>query len=160
MNSKYFFNLHRRGWKAWQIHLLLIRKPRFVPLWLWESWIASASGFNLTHLTAKYFNKLTVYDGITYHSKREAEYAQQLDAMCHAQGRDRVDRWERQIRFPIFVNSQKICDYIVDFLVYYADGRRELVEVKGFWTNEAKLKVKLFQATYLQDHPEIGYRIV
>ena len=65
---------------------------------------------------------------------------------------------ERQIRFPIFVNNQKICDYVVDFLVHYVDGRRELMEVKGFWTTDARLKVKLFQATYLQDHPDIAYK--
>jgi predicted nuclease of restriction endonuclease-like RecB superfamily len=76
-----------------------------------------------------------------------------------AQGKDRVESWERQIRFPLHVNGFKICDYVCDFLVRYADGRRELVEVKGFWTPEAKLKRKLFEATFLQDHPELTYRI-
>jgi hypothetical protein len=46
----------------------------------------------------------------------------------HAQGKDRVDSWERQIKFPLVVNGIKICDYVVDFLVRYADGRKELVE--------------------------------
>jgi hypothetical protein len=77
----------------------------------------------------------------------------------HARGNDRVDSWERQIRFPLIVNDVKICDYVVDFLVRYADGRRELIEIKGFWTRDAALKVKLFRATFLRDHPEINYRI-
>lgn len=78
----------------------------------------------------------------------------------HAQGRDRVDHWERQLRFELIVNDIKICDYVCDFLVYYADGRQELVEVKGVWTTDAKLKVALFRATYLLDHPEINYVII
>jgi hypothetical protein len=77
----------------------------------------------------------------------------------HAQGKDRVEGWERQIRFPLMVNNIKICDYVCDFLVRYADGRRELVEVKGMQTPEFKLKLKLFRATFLNDHPEINYRM-
>jgi hypothetical protein len=37
--------------------------------------------------------------------------------MTHARGPDRVDSWERQIRFPLLVNDRKICDYVCDFLV-------------------------------------------
>jgi hypothetical protein len=58
------------------------------------------------------------------------------------------------------VNNRKICIYICDFLVWYTDGRKELVEVKGYWTPEAKLKRKLFEATFLADHPDIQYRVV
>ena len=78
----------------------------------------------------------------------------------HARGKDRVESWERQVRFPLTVNGSQICDYVVDFLVRYSDGRRELVEVKGFVTPEFRLKLKLFQATFLRDHPEIIYTIV
>lgn len=77
----------------------------------------------------------------------------------HARGREKVDSWERQIPFRLEVNGVLICKYVVDFLVRYADGRRELVEVKGYWTDVAKLKVKLFRATFLRDHPEIIYTI-
>lgn len=75
----------------------------------------------------------------------------------HAQGKERVESWERQVRFPLVVNDQKICDYVCDFLVHYADGRKELVEVKGYWTPEAKLKLKLFKAVFLNAHPDIRY---
>lgn len=111
-------------------------------------------------LRRKYFNKPTEYNGVTFHSKREADYAHALDLLLLAQGRDRVASWERQLRIPIIVNSVKVCTYIADFFVLYADGRRELVEVKGFWTAEARLKKKLLEATWLQDHPEIIYRII
>jgi hypothetical protein len=78
----------------------------------------------------------------------------------HAQGRDKVESWERQIRFPIMVDGVKVCDYVCDFLVRYADGRKELVEVKGVWTDVAKLKRKLFDVTWLQHHPDFTYTIV
>lgn len=107
----------------------------------------------------KYFNKFTEYNGVVFHSKSEADFARSLDLLMHAQGKDRVESWERQIRFPIVVNDERICDYICDFLIRYTDGRKELVEVKGVWTPEATLKVKLFRATFLRDHPEINYRI-
>jgi len=101
----------------------------------------------------------TEYGGVRYDSKREAEYARELDLRMHAQGKDRVETWERQIRFPLIVNGLKICTYVCDFLVRYADGRRELVEVKGMQTEIFKLKLKLFRATFLNDHPEIIYTI-
>lgn len=77
----------------------------------------------------------------------------------HAQGPDRVESWERQIPIQLVVNGRLICTYRCDFLVRYADGRKELVEVKGRWTPEATLKRKLFEATFLADHPDITYRI-
>lgn len=74
--------------------------------------------------------------------------------------KERVESWERQIRIPIIVNDIKVCDHVVDFLVRYADGRKELVEVKGMETDVFKLKLKLLRATFLLDHPDINYRIV
>jgi hypothetical protein len=109
---------------------------------------------------SKYRNKPTVFDGITYHSKKEADFAATLKIQMHAQGKDKVESWERQIRIPLFVNDRKICDYIVDFRVRYADGRRELVEVKGMWTDVAKLKRKLFEAIWRPGHPDVEYRVV
>ena len=80
--------------------------------------------------------------------------------MMHARGKDRVESWERQFRIPLIVNNRKVCTYVCDFLVRYADGRKELVEVKGVWTPEAKLKRKLFEAVFLSDHPDIQYVVV
>lgn len=77
----------------------------------------------------------------------------------HAQGKERVESWERQIPFKLRVNGFLICTYKVDFLVRYADGRRELVEVKGMQTDVFKLKLKLFKATFLNDHQDIKYTI-
>ena len=49
---------------------------------------------------------------------------------------------------------------MVDFLVRYSDGRKELVKVKGYWTDVARLKRKLLEATFFKNLPEIAYRVV
>ena len=99
----------------------------------------------------------TDFGGDRYHSKKEADYAAQLALMMRARGKDRVLKWERQVKIPLAVARPgspedapftKICDYIIDFVVHYADGRVEYVEVKGFKQEVWKLKWKLFEALY------------
>ena len=109
----------------------------------------------------KFRNEPTVYNGFKYDSVKEAQFAKELDLAMHAQGTDRVENWERQIPFPLVVNGSTVGRMVVDFLVRYADGRRELVEIKSPATQTPlfKFKLKVFQATWLQDHPDIGYRI-
>lgn len=70
-----------------------------------------------------------------------------------------IQKWERQIKFPLIVNGDKIGTYICDFRVIWNSGKEELIEVKGMWTPVAKLKLKLFTALYLKEHPEIKYTI-
>ena len=88
---------------------------------------------------SKYHNKFTEYNGVKYHSKKEAEFAQWLDIQGLA--------FQRQVRYPLVITVDfkdiKIATYVADFLV---DG--EVVEIKGFWTPLAKLKWKLFCALY------------
>jgi len=38
--------------------------------------------------------------------------------------------------------------YTPDFIVYPADGPIELHEVKGFWEDDARVKIKVFAAQY------------
>jgi hypothetical protein len=91
----------------------------------------------------------TCYDGATYASKLEAAHAQRLDLLKKsAANGNRVKSWKRQVPIRLVVNGSVICTYIVDFVVAYEDGREELHEVKGVWTPEAKLKVKLFRALF------------
>ena len=73
-----------------------------------------------------------------------------------------MESWERQIRFPLIVEGITIGHLVVDFLVRYADGRKELVEIKSSATQTPlfKFKYKFFAATWLRDHPEIAYRIL
>jgi hypothetical protein len=97
---------------------------------------------------SKYRAQRTEYKGRVYHSKAEADHARQLDLMKQAPIEARVDRWEPQIRVPLKVNGALVCHLVLDFLVYYSDGRKEYHEVKGVETPAWRLKYKLFQALY------------
>ena len=104
-------------------------------------------------MRSKYGAIPTIYNGVRYASKRESQYAMQLDALKKARGADRVKTWIGQPRFPMVVNGVKICTYVADFLVKYADGRVIVVDVKGVETSVFRLKQKLYAALYPEGPP-------
>lgn len=96
---------------------------------------------------SKYGNKKTEYKGEVYDSKREAAYAAELDMLKKASSaRERVVSWKRQVPFSVKINGVHICKYISDFVVQYADGREEIIDVKGKLTDVYKLKKKMVEA--------------
>lgn len=117
--------------------------------------------FRVEQRRSKYGNRSTIYNNRSYHSKFEAQIAEELD-MCRkaADPHERVVEIVPQYRVTLTVNGIKICDYRVDFYVKYADDREELVEVKGFETYEWRLKWRLLEAIYGKEHPEIELRVV
>lgn len=103
--------------------------------------------------TSKYKNKKAVYNGETYDSQKEARYAKALDTFKKAINyQDRVLKWERQVRYDIKVNDERIAFYKLDFKVWYCDGRVEHIDIKGQKSGTAyqlfKLKKKLIEALY------------
>lgn len=106
---------------------------------------------------SKYNAQKTEYNGVLYHSRLEARYAQYLDTLKKA---GKIKSWKGQVRIPLTINGAKICVYVVDFQVEHVNGSLELVETKGYWTDVAKLKLKLFQATFLRENPQVKYTIV
>lgn len=105
----------------------------------------------------KYGAKKTTYNGITYHSKFEAEYAQKLDWRVKAKD---INSWERQVKISLDVNGEHICDYFIDFLIVNNNASIELIEIKGAETAVWKLKFKLFLAIYKKKHPNILITVV
>ena len=93
------------------------------------------------------------YKGMVYDSKAEALYAFKLDGLMAA---GKIKAWDRQMVFPLRVEGQLICKFIVDFMVREADGSGVIYEIKGWETPEYKLKLKLFKALY----PNADYRVV
>lgn len=103
---------------------------------------------------SKYGNLKTEYGGYVYMSKKEANYAMELDFRRKASKEsERVISFERQVPFILqesFTDStgvkhQKIT-YICDFVVTYGDGKVEVIDVKpskDFQTNIYKLKKKM-----------------
>jgi Protein of unknown function (DUF1064) len=101
--------------------------------------------------TGKYNATRTSYNDRKFASKKEANHAVTLDLLRVAKDpSQRVEHVEYQYRFPILINGVKVCDYICDFYVTFADGHKEIQEVKGMRTAVYKLKKKLVEATYGQ----------
>ncbi len=89
------------------------------------------------------------YNGVTYHSTKEARYAMFLDRKIQAK---EVERWERQIVFKLMVGGVFIANYILDFQVWYMDGTVKYIDVKGMKKGQAfyvfQIKQKLMKALY------------
>jgi hypothetical protein len=107
--------------------------------------------------TNKYNAQIKIYNGFGYHSKREADYAQDLDLLKKGKA---ITDWDRQFSIDLVAGGVKICTHKVDFRVLHNDGRYELVEVKGKETGEWRLKRKLLEAVWLPEHPEYRYTVV
>jgi hypothetical protein len=85
------------------------------------------------------------YNGYNYDSKKEAEYAAELDWRIKA---GEITAWTRQHKLELRVNGQLICKYYVDFAVELPDGTIEFHEVKGYETDVWRIKWKLSQALF------------
>ena len=85
--------------------------------------------------------------GYTFDSIWEAERWGELSAMQRA---GVVKDLERQVRYNLVINDQKICAYIADFRYKLVDENgfeKEIVEdAKGVETAEFKLKKKMMKA--------------
>lgn len=100
---------------------------------------------NKKFVNNKYRSKRQTYNGYSYDSKLEAGYAEQLDWMVKS---GEVSNWERQHKISLDINGIHICNYYIDFKVYFTDGRIEFHEVKGFETDLWKMKWKLTKALF------------
>lgn len=104
----------------------------------------------------KYNNKKTLYKGTLFDSKKEADYAATLDLLKRASNKKEcVLSYEMQVPFQVILNEKKICKYFADFRVHYADGRLEIVDVKGMKTAIYRLKKKLVEAQYEVEIKEV-----
>ena len=100
---------------------------------------AKRLGIQVEPKTSKYRNTRTVYNGVTYDSKAEADYAKELDAMVVILS----CRYQRQVRFELGCPENV---YIVDFLVANMDtGRVWCVDVKGKETAKFKRDKKMWR---------------
>lgn len=65
---------------------------------------------------SKYRNKITLYNGIKFHSTKEANYCRQLDLLKTANSEnERVLKYEMQVPFVFSVAGVLICTYKLDF---------------------------------------------
>jgi hypothetical protein len=96
----------------------------------------------------KYKAKKTMFNGMKYDSKKEAEYAMWLTSEMKA---GRIKDWQKQVRFDLYgENKSRICYYKADFVIDYEDGTKEIVDVKSKITETPyfRLKWKLLEDKY------------
>lgn len=96
----------------------------------------------------KYGAQKTTVCGRTFDSRREAEVYLELLAQKQAGGIVRIDFQPSYTLLAGFKDNtgknQKPITYTADFFVTYADGRNEVIEVKGMRTRDYLLRKKLF----------------
>ena len=102
----------------------------------------------------KYKSKYTVVDGISFQSAWEAEYWQVL---CLLEKANLIEKLERQIRYPLVVNTERVGTSVIDFRFteLNEDGhpvRIRLQDTKGFIGKDTntqlwKLKHAIIHAT-------------
>ncbi len=105
---------------------------------------------------SKYGAERQLYNGCTYHSKKEAGYAAELDLRKKAGD---IKDWSRQVKISLDVNGHHITNYFVDFMIEHNDTSIEYVEVKGFSTDVWRLKWALFEALF-SSLPNVALTVV
>jgi hypothetical protein len=89
----------------------------------------------------KYNAQPTEVDGYRFDSKAEAKWFR------YFQQEEKEGRVEEILRQTAFHLAPGVI-YKMDFVVFYADGSVEAVEVKGFATPQWKMKKLLFEQKY------------
>lgn len=113
--------------------------------------------FRLKRWTRKEFARGQGAGGRKYDSGLEARVAADLNQQLAC---GELTEVKRPFPVDIIINGIKICRYYVDFQVVYNDGTKELIEVKGLWTETALIKKRLLEAVYLPANPGVKYRIL
>lgn len=100
-------------------------------------------------MRSKFGNKITTVDEISFHSKLEAEFYQNLKIMKAAAY---IRDFKMQVKYDLLGcdNETKVCSYYLDFEIYLFPAKTlgenvRHVEAKGVWTPVSKLKKKLFE---------------
>ena len=111
------------------------------------------SKFNVTNDTDK-----RTYDGIVFDSVLEMKYYR--DVLLPKVESGEVTNYELQKKYVLqegFVrNGKRVLPitYIADFYIEYADGRVDVIDIKGMADNVAKMKKKMFWYKF----PELDYQ--
>lgn len=96
-----------------------------------------------------YATKKVLYEGIRFDSKLEVICYRELKLLLAAK---EIDNLKYHEKFPCIINSTVVYTYEADFtFIDLKKGHAVCREVKGYWTDIAKLKWKLFKACYQKD---------
>ena len=90
-------------------------------------------------------------DGYHFDSHIEMKYYEHLKDI---KAKELIMNFELQPRFTLqgkFTKDGKnyrMIEYVADFIIYHIDGTEEVIDVKGFAVETAKIKKKLFNYKY------------
>lgn len=104
---------------------------------------------------AKYRNVKASVDGITFHSKKEANRYVELKLLQKA---GEISNLELQKKYPMVVNGVKVCEFWADFAYIDQKGNEVTEDVKSPITRKEptyRLKNKLFKACYGREIKEV-----
>ncbi len=106
----------------------------------------------MTKTHSKYGAKITVVDGIKFHSKREAAVYAELKILEKA---GKIADLKRQPKFPFVIDGKEVryrdtkrkLSYVADFL-FVENGKTRIIDVKGFDTKDGRVKRTVAEAIY------------
>ncbi len=104
----------------------------------------------------KYHSRKTIVDGITFDSKKEADYYCELKMQKMAgvvEDFELQPEYELQPKYRYKGKVVRAIKYKADFKVKYTDGHTEVVDVKGMRTREYRMKKKML----LYRYPDIDF---
>lgn len=112
-----------------------------------------------------YYNrKKYPYDGIDFRSTDEVEFYVMAKRWVEEGKLKDVsyepEKFELIPKFTLNGKSVRATTYTPDFRLIWKDGREEFIEVKGFMTEQALLKVKMFQYVLSNQRENSSFRIL
>lgn len=95
----------------------------------------------------KYNNKRTWVDGICFHSKKEADYYLKLKFLLHT---GEIAGFCLQPEFVLVEGNaeDRAITYKADFIIFNKDGTYEIVDVKGFESQQWQRTAKQFRLKF------------
>ncbi|HOQ38663.1 MAG TPA: DUF1064 domain-containing protein [Acetivibrio sp.] len=96
---------------------------------------------------SKYNAKHVCVDGILFDSQQEANYYSSLKLLMRA---GEIKGFCMQPKFVLVEGNteDRAITYAADFIIFYNDGRYEIVDVKGFESQQWKRTLKQFRLKY------------
>lgn len=104
---------------------------------------------------SKYNNRKTWVDGICFDSAKEAAYYQDLK-LLHQAGEIRGFCLQPEFVLQEGNTEHRAITYSADFIVFHLDGTFEIIDVKGYESEQWKRTEKMFRLRY----PKLKLNIV
>lgn len=104
----------------------------------------------LRQTKSKYNNVKQTFNGRSYDSKAEAKIGMWLE---DRKKKGEIKDYHNQVPIDLYgENGTRVARYKIDFVIDHNDGSEEYLEVKGFETAVWRLKWKLTEDKFKEDH--------